>query len=227
MTRTHYPDLARADRIVALLAAVLSAFLSTTVSASASTNAPETLAPKTSASAPPVVSTSDFSKDGLSPAPAAAAAPLPVSSRVVDAATSPLPKNCDIRFAFCNIIDDTAHPRWIFGTTHNADLIGSLSSTSYKAVSQGNGWFWIKDGGGLCWNLDLRNTFVEIAMDSCQPNDPFEEWDFIPVGNSHGDTFIENARSGTHWAVACCLASSAVGFANGRTDGTEYWYWHT
>jgi len=158
---------------------------------------------------------------------AAAVTANAVSSRAVDVATSPLPKNCDIRFAFCNIIDDTAHPRWIFGTTHNADLIGSLSSTPYTALSQGNGWFWIEDEGGLCWNLDLRNANVEIAMDSCQPNDPYEEWDFIPVGNSHGDSFIENAQNGTHWAVACCLASSAVGFANGRTDGTEYWYWHS
>lgn len=153
-------------------------------------------------------------------APAATAAPLAVSAPAVHAAPDlPALNNCNIYTHFCYLLDlAAAHPRYLTGTAHNLDLYGSLSGTLYTAISLGNGWHWITGENGLCWNLDMRHTNAEIAMDSCQVNDPNEEWNFV---DTH---FIENARAGTHWAVQCCQPPNVAVMANGYTNGTELWY---
>lgn len=151
-------------------------------------------------------------------AAAASFAGLGMSAAV--AATASPPDTCNIEQAYCNIIDDSAHPRYIYGDTHNGALVGSTSANQYSAFDQGNGWWWIKnqDNGVQCWN----QVSGVIYISSCQNNDPNEEWTWVTVNGYH---LIENNADGTHWAVQCCQTDGALDFANGFTDGTEYWNW--
>jgi hypothetical protein len=165
-------------------------------------------------------------------APAATAAPLPASAAAVHAAPGAAANltRCDIRFSFCRIIDNTAHPRFIDGFTHDQDLFGDLTGTLYTAnVIPGTTNVFVITDANLCWDVDTRNGGDHIAMESCPSPPPLsEQWAIVPVNDANHDSFIEAQGLMAHPGVNCCDSGSPgkinLSFANPPLS-TEHWYW--